>query len=91
MDAVAVRPCHRNGVGAVAGGGVRLEVAADVSRLDERRPEMVAAAGDSGRLDRRVAIAWLGALLLGLVVAAFLADKATVLGKAGLSKNPGAL
>jgi len=54
-------------------------------------PEMVAAAGESGRLRPRSAIGWLVALLLGLIVAAFLADKTTVLGNAGLSEKPDAL
>jgi hypothetical protein len=54
-------------------------------------PEMVAAAGESGRLGRHPATAWLGTLLLGLVLAAFLADKATVLGNAGLSEKPDVL
>lgn len=59
-------------------------LAAALAAGETPSPEMVAAASESGRLHPRVAIAWLAALLLGLIVAAFLADKATVLGKAGL-------
>ena len=54
-------------------------------------PEMVAAAGESGRLHPRVAVGWLAVLLLGLIMAAFLADRATVIGNAGLTERPDAL
>jgi serine/threonine-protein kinase len=66
-------------------------LAAALAAGETPSPEMVAAAGESGRLDPRVAIAWLAALLVGLISAACLADKATVLGNAGLSKKPDAL
>ena len=67
-------------------------LAAALAAGETPSPEMVAAAGESGRLDPRVAIVWLAALLLGLVAAAFLADKATVLGRVRQDmKKPGAL
>jgi predicted Ser/Thr protein kinase len=66
-------------------------LAAALAAGETPSPEMVAAAGKSGRLRLRIAICWLAALLLGLIAAAFLADKTTVLGKAGLSEKPDAL
>lgn len=66
-------------------------LAAALAAGETPSPEMVAAAGRSGRLHLRIAIGWLTVLLLGLITAAFLADKATVLGNAGLSERPDAL
>ena len=66
-------------------------LAAAIAAGETPSPEMVAEAGESGRLRKRLASAWLAALLLGLVAAAFLADKATVLGNAELSEKPAAL
>jgi serine/threonine-protein kinase len=83
------RPPSALAVSAALPGGDPLAAALAAGRTPS--PEMVAAAGDSGRLRLGVGIAWLAALLLGLVAAALLADKATVLGNAGLSKEPGAL
>ncbi|MHC4398816.1 MAG: serine/threonine-protein kinase [Planctomycetota bacterium] len=83
------RPKSALAVSAAFPGGDPL--AAALAAGETPSPEMVAAAGESGRLHRRIAIAWLGALLLGLIVATFLADKATVVGKAGLSRKPDAL
>jgi serine/threonine-protein kinase len=80
------RPRSALAVSAALPGGDPL--AAALAAGETPSPEMVAAAGESGRLDPRAAVAWLVVLLLGLVVAAFLADKATVLGRAGLPKKP---
>jgi serine/threonine-protein kinase len=80
------RPKSALAVSAALPGGDPL--AAALAAGETPSPEMVAAAGESGRLDPRVAFAWLAALLLGLVVAALLADKATVVGNAGLSEKP---
>ncbi|MBN1270631.1 MAG: protein kinase [Candidatus Aminicenantes bacterium] len=66
-------------------------LAAALAAGETPSPEMVAAAGESGRLHRRHAMAWLAVLLLGLISAAFLADKATVLGRADLTEKPAAL
>ncbi len=66
-------------------------LAAALAAGETPSPEMVAAAGESGRLRPRIAIGWLAVLLVGLIVAAFLADKTTVLGRAGLSEKPDAL
>lgn len=83
------RPQSALAVAAALPGGDPL--AAALAAAETPSPEMVAAAGGSGRLDPRVAIAWLAALLLGLILAAFLADKATVVGNAGLSEKPDVL
>jgi serine/threonine-protein kinase len=83
------RPRSALAVSAALPGGDPL--AAALAAGETPSPEMVAAAGESGRLHPRVAITWLAALLLGLVVAALLADEATVVGNAGLSKKPDAL
>jgi hypothetical protein len=83
------RPQSVLAVAAALPGGDPL--AAALAAGETPSPEMVAAAGKSGRLHPRIAIGWLAVLLLGLVVASFLADKATVLGKAGLTEKPDAL
>jgi hypothetical protein len=83
------RPQSVLAVAAALPGGDPL--AAALAAGETPSPEMVAAAGKSGRLHPRIAIGWLALLLLGLIVAAFLADKATVLGNAGLTEKPDAL
>jgi len=83
------RPRSALEVAAALPGGDPL--AAALAAGETPSPEMVAAAGESGRLHLRSALAWLAALLAGLIAAAFLADKATVLGNAGLSEKPDAL
>jgi len=76
-------------VAALLPGGDPL--AAALAAGETPSPEIVASAGESGRLHPRIAIGWLAALLLGLIATAFLADKATVLGTAGLHEKPDAL
>jgi len=83
------RPRSVLAVAAALPGGDPL--AAALAAGETPSPEMVAAAGKSGRLHPRIAIGWLAILLLGLITAAFLADKATVLGNAGLTEKPDAL
>ncbi|MGD9345982.1 MAG: protein kinase [Candidatus Aminicenantes bacterium] len=83
------RPQSVLAVSAALPGGDPL--AAALAAGETPSPEMVAAAGKSGRLHPRVAIGWLAVLLLGLIVAAFLADNATVLGNAGFTEKPDAL
>jgi len=83
------RPQSALAVAAMLPGGDPL--AAALAAGETPSPEMVAAAGESGYLRPWIAICWLIALMLGLVAAAFLADKATVLGNAGLSERPDAL
>ena len=83
------RPRSVLAVAAALPGGDPL--AAALAAGETPSPEIVAASGESGRLFPRIAIGWLAALILGLIAAAFLADKATVLGNAGLSERPDAL
>jgi hypothetical protein len=83
------RPRSALAVAASFPGGDPL--AAAIAAGETPSPEMVAEAGTSGRLRKRSASAWLAVLLLGLIATAFLADKTTVLGKAGLSEKPAAL
>lgn len=83
------RPQSVLAVAAALPGGDPL--AAALAAGETPSPEMVAAAGKSGHLNPRIAAGWLIVLLLGLIVAAFLADKATVLGNAGLTEKPDAL
>jgi serine/threonine-protein kinase len=83
------RPQSVLAVAAALPGGDPL--AAALAAGETPSPEMVAAAGKSGRLYPRIAIGWLVLLILGLIAAAFLADEATVLGRAGLTERPDAL
>ncbi|MFW9835739.1 MAG: serine/threonine-protein kinase, partial [Candidatus Thorarchaeota archaeon] len=83
------RPRSVLAVAAALPGGDPL--AAALAAGETPSPEMVAAAGKSGRLHPRIAAGWLILLILGLIVAAFLADKSTVLGNAGLIEKPDAL
>jgi serine/threonine-protein kinase len=83
------RPRSALAVAAALPGGDPL--AAALAAGETPSPEMVAAAGESGRLRPRIALGWLAVLLLGLIAAAVLADRATVLGRAGLSEKPDAL
>jgi serine/threonine-protein kinase len=83
------RPQSVLAVAAALPGGDPL--AAALAAGETPSPEMVAAAGKSGRMHPRIAIGWLVLLLLGLITAAFLADKATVLGRAEITERPEAL
>jgi serine/threonine-protein kinase len=83
------RPTSVLAVAAALPGGDPL--AAVLAAGETPSPEMVAAAGKSGRLHPRIAIGWLAILIIGLITAAFLADEATVLGNAGLTEKPDAL
>ncbi|MBN2246466.1 MAG: protein kinase [Candidatus Aminicenantes bacterium] len=83
------RPRSALALAAVFPGGDPL--AAALAAGETPSPEMVAAARESGYLHPRYAIAWLAALLLGLIAAVFLAEKATVLGRADLTEKPAVL
>ncbi|MHC4401199.1 MAG: protein kinase domain-containing protein [Planctomycetota bacterium] len=84
------RPASVSALAAALPGGDPL--AAAVALGETPSPEMVAAAGGSCALCTTVGATWLVAMVVGLVTATLLIDKATVLGRVhGQMKKPEAL
>jgi serine/threonine-protein kinase len=85
----ADRPASARAVIALLPGGDPLEAA--VAAGETPSPEMVAAAAKVGDLEPGAAWAWLGWVLAGLVLIAFLTDRTSLLSRARFPKPPEAL
>ena len=83
------RPSSALAVAAALPGGDVLTAA--VAAGETPSPEMVAAAGASGHLALPIGVGCLVAALVGLVAYPFLADRATVIGRADLALKPDVL